>query len=61
MHVKSATLRDKKALEGWIYNPESLHGLKRICMDEGLKGLGEWQGRLCRSDEVGRGLSESDE
>ena len=61
MHVKFKTLRDKKALEGWIYNPESLHGLKRICMDEGLKGLGEWQGRLGGSDKVGHGIDESDE
>ena len=61
MHVKFVNLRDKHAWEGWICNLESLHGLKNIYMDEGLKGLGEWHGQLGESDEDGRGLDESDE
>ena len=58
MHVKFATLRDKHAFGSWICNMEPLHGLKSICMDEGLKGLGEWHGRLGESDEDCLGLGE---
>ena len=59
MHVKFATLRDKLVGEGWICNMEPLHGLKSICMDEGLKRLGEQHGRLGESDEDCRRIGES--
>ena len=61
MQVKVETLRDKQALKGWICNLELLYGLKSICINKGLKGLGEWHGRLGESNEDGRGLNESDE
>ena len=56
MHVKFATLHDNQSLEGWFYNLEPLHGLKSICMDEALRGLNEWHGRLGESNEDGHGL-----
>ena len=37
---------------------EPLHGLESTCMDEGLKGLGESQGRLGESYEDGHELDE---
>ena len=49
MHVKFATLHDKHALGTWICSMEPWHGLKSICMDEGVKGLGEQHGRLGES------------
>ena len=61
MHVKFATLRDKHALEAWICNMEPLHGLKSVCMDDGLKGLDESQGRLGEPHEDGHVLDELDE
>ena len=61
MLVKFATLRDKHALGDWIYNMEPLHGLKSVCMDEGLKGLGESHSRLGGSYENGPELDELDE
>ena len=38
-------------MEGWICKLELLHGLKNLCMDKGLKRLGE-------SYEDGHGLDE---
>ena len=40
---------------------EPLHGLKSICIDEGLKVLGEPHGRLDESYEDGPELDELDE
>ena len=61
MHIKFATLRDKHALEAWIYELEPLHGSKQVCMEKGLNGLGESQGWLGESHEDGRELDELDE
>ena len=61
MHVKFATLCDKHAMGTWICSMEPWHGLKSICMDEGLKGLGESHGRLGESYEDGHELDGLDE
>ena len=46
MHVKLATLREKHALEVQIRDWNQLHGSDRICMEKGLKELGEFPGRI---------------
>ena len=61
MCVKFATLRDKHALGAWICNLGPCHGLKSICMDEGLQGLGELDEQLGEPDEDGHELDELDE
>mgnify|MGYP001555907381 CR=1 FL=1 len=58
MRVKFATLREKHALEAWICNLEPWHGLKSVCMDEGLQGLGELHSQLGESYEDGHELAE---
>ena len=61
MHVKFATLRDKHALEAWIYELEPLHGSKQVCMEKGLNGLGESHEDGRELDELDEQLGESDE
>lgn len=61
MCVKFATLRDNHALEAWICNLEPCHGLKSVCMDGGLWGLGELDEQLSEPDEFGHELGDLDE
>ena len=58
MNIKFATLRDKQALEAWICNLELCHGLKSICMDKDLQGLGKLDEQLGESVEDGLELDE---
>ena len=58
MCVKFTTLRDKRALEGWICNLEACHGRKSVCMGRGLQGRAELGEQIGERIEDGHGLDE---
>ena len=61
MHVKFATLREKHALEAWIYSLGPMHGSNESVWQKGLKGLDESHGRLGESYEDRHELDELEE